>query len=63
MRFIVEFYRGDNNPTGLGFGVLSNQQIFSLGMVAAGLALFAYLAVKKYPPGDRGKPDTANETR
>ncbi len=63
MRFIVEFYRGDNNPTGLGFGVRSNQQIFSLGMVAAGLALFAYLAVKKYPPGDRGKPDTANETR
>lgn len=47
-RFIVECFRGDGNPTDLGFGLLSNQQVFCLVFIAFGLALFAYM--KKHPP-------------
>jgi phosphatidylglycerol:prolipoprotein diacylglycerol transferase len=42
-RFIVEMFRGDGNPTELGFGLLSNQQVFALGMVGLGVVLFFYL--------------------
>ena len=56
MRFIVEFYRGDNNPSHLGFGVFSDQQMFALAMLAVGAGLFVYLAVKKHPPGGQEKP-------
>ena len=42
-RFIVEFYRGDGNPTNFGFGVLSNQQVFCIVMVVVGAGLFVYL--------------------
>lgn len=42
-RFIVEMYRGDGNPTELGLGLISNQQVFSLLSVALGVALFAWL--------------------
>lgn len=41
-RFIVEFYRDDDNPI-LAFG-LSDQQLFSLGGAAIGLILFIILA-------------------
>jgi phosphatidylglycerol:prolipoprotein diacylglycerol transferase len=58
-RFIVECFRGDGNPTDLGFGVLSNQQVFCIGFVIFGAALFAYMW--KHPPrpvwpGVGGKP-------
>jgi len=39
-RFIVEMYRGDNNPM---FGWMSEQQVFSLVFVAFGVAMFFYL--------------------
>lgn len=42
-RLIVEFFRGDGNPTNLGFGVLSNQQVFCIGMMIAGVMLFEVL--------------------
>lgn len=42
MRFVVEFFRGDHNPTHFG-GYLSDQQVFSLLLVVAGAVLFAYL--------------------
>lgn len=47
-RFIVECFRGDGNPTDLGFGVLSNQQVFCLGFIAFGVALFIYM--RAHPP-------------
>ncbi len=43
-RFFVEFVRGDGNPTGLGGGLLSDQQVFSLLTILAGAVLFAGLA-------------------
>jgi phosphatidylglycerol:prolipoprotein diacylglycerol transferase len=51
LRFIVEFFRGDGNPTGLGFGVLTNQQVFCVVMVLVSLVFFAY--------GLRGKKGVA----
>ena len=42
LRFIVEFFRGDGNPTGLGFGVLTNQQVFCIVMVLVALVLFVH---------------------
>ncbi len=42
-RFIIEIYRDDDNPTNLGFGVISNQQVFCLAMFALGAGLFIYL--------------------
>lgn len=44
-RFIVEFFRGDHNPTLLN--TLSLQQIFSIAFAAIGIALYFYL--KKHP--------------
>lgn len=49
MRFIVEFFRGDGNPTNLGFGVLSDQQVFCIGMVIFGLGLLAFIWQRKQP--------------
>jgi phosphatidylglycerol---prolipoprotein diacylglyceryl transferase len=40
-RFIIEFYRGDHNPT--HFGALSDQQILSLLFVLAGAVLFGIM--------------------
>lgn len=48
VRFTVECFRGDGNPTELGFGLLSNQQVFCVFFVILGGAAFAYL--KKHPP-------------
>jgi len=42
-RFIVEMYRGDGNPTGLGFGFFTDQQVFSLLFVVLGIGLFIWL--------------------
>ncbi len=39
LRFVVEMFRGDNNPTGLGLGYLSNQQVFSVLLVLAGAVI------------------------
>lgn len=48
-RIIVEFYRGDGNPTGLAFGWLSNQQVFSAIMFLVGVFLFIYLSRRRGP--------------
>jgi len=40
-RFIVEFYRGDRNPT--HFGALSDQQVFCFVFIALGVGLFLWL--------------------
>ena len=45
MRFIVEFFRGDHNPTHLG-GNLTDQQVFSVLLVLFGAALFVYLRAR-----------------
>lgn len=47
-RFIVECFRGDGNPTNLGFGLLSNQQVFCIFSILLGAALFLYL--RSRPP-------------
>lgn len=39
-RFIIEIYRGDNNPM---IGWMSDQQVFSIVFIALGAALFFYL--------------------
>lgn len=41
LRFFIEFFRGDKNPT--HFGALSDQQVFSLVFVVAGLVVFFVL--------------------
>ncbi|MBI2435975.1 MAG: prolipoprotein diacylglyceryl transferase [Candidatus Hydrogenedentes bacterium] len=46
-RFIVECFRGDGNPTLLGFGLLTNQQVFSLLMLIVGVGLFLYLRARR----------------
>ena len=48
-RFLVEMFRGDGNPTNLGFGIITNQQVFSLLMVVVGIALLLYLRGRKLP--------------
>ena len=40
-RFVVEFFRGDHNPT--NFGSLTDQRVFSVGLSLAGAALIVYL--------------------
>lgn len=40
LRFIVEFFRGDHNPTHLGS--LSDQQVFSLLAVLVGIGIFLF---------------------
>ena len=58
-RFIVEFYRGDGNPTGLAFGWLTNQQVFCIVMFVIGAALFAYLWRKNEPgPAPRAEAES-----
>jgi len=42
-RFILEFFRGDNNPRHLGSLTLSDQQVIALLMAAVGIALFFVL--------------------
>ena len=43
LRFIVEMFRGDGNPTGIGFGVLSDQQVYCVIMMLAAAGLFLHL--------------------
>lgn len=43
-RFGVEFLRDDGNPTNLGLGLISNQQLFALLMVAGGFVLYRVLS-------------------
>ena len=38
-RFVIEFFRGDHNPTHV-FSFLSDQQVYSLGFAAVGAAMF-----------------------
>jgi phosphatidylglycerol:prolipoprotein diacylglycerol transferase len=45
MRFVVEFYRGDHNPTHFG-GNITDQQVFSLLLLIAGIGLFVYLRLR-----------------
>jgi phosphatidylglycerol:prolipoprotein diacylglycerol transferase len=42
-RFVLEMLRGDGNPTGLGLGYLSDQQVFSIVLAVAGMILFSAL--------------------
>ncbi len=46
MRFFNEIFRGDHNPTHLGFGILSDQQIFCIIEMFVGIFLF--FIIKKY---------------
>ena len=41
-RFVIEMFRDDGNPTALGAGVFSNQQIFCMAMGIAGLAILIW---------------------
>lgn len=43
LRFINEFFRGDHNPTVLGFGVLSDQQMFCILEILFGILFFWFL--------------------
>lgn len=47
-RFIVEHYRGDDNPTNLGFGLITNQQMFCVLMFLVGAVLFWTVMKKNY---------------
>lgn len=50
-RFVVEIYRADNKPGSIGFHILSDQQMFALGMILAG-AVFS-LVLWRYMPRNR----------
>ena len=50
-RFVVEIYRADNRPGPVGFHVLSDQQMFALGMILVGGVLS--LAMWRYMPRNR----------
>lgn len=58
-RFIVEMFRGDGNPTNLGFGILTNQQVFCVLMVAIGVVLWIYLRRRNFPPEPHLNPAPA----
>lgn len=47
-RFVVEFFRGDNNPRHLGSLALSDQQVIAAVMAVLGIALF--VALWRYGP-------------
>lgn len=64
LRFIIEFYRADGNPTSLGFGYLSDQQMFCLFMIVAGIALHVFLWRRgEKPLDDYGQAPEAEKTR
>jgi len=48
-RVIVEFFRGDGNPTELAGGVLSDQQVFSIWMIVAGVIILFFVVKRKQP--------------
>ncbi|HQE84446.1 MAG TPA: prolipoprotein diacylglyceryl transferase [Candidatus Hydrogenedentes bacterium] len=50
-RFVLEFFRGDHNPSHFG-GHLSDQQVFSLLLAVVGTVLFFYLRRKAYHSRD-----------
>ncbi len=57
LRFIVEMYRGDHNPVHVG--ALTDQQFFALACAAAGVILFAILAIRaRRRPQPAGNPRT-----
>ncbi|HNR31046.1 MAG TPA: prolipoprotein diacylglyceryl transferase [Candidatus Hydrogenedentes bacterium] len=58
-RFIVEFFRGDNNPRHIGGLVLSDQQVIALGMALFGAALFVVLW--RYAPSSVLEADAARK--
>jgi phosphatidylglycerol:prolipoprotein diacylglycerol transferase len=58
MRFIVEFYRGDHNPTHFG-GVLSDQQVFSVLIVVLGVVFYIYLAKTRRPSDDSAEAESS----
>ena len=43
LRFIIECFRGDDNPTELGLDVLTNQQVFCIVLFIIGILLTFYL--------------------
>lgn len=45
LRFTIEFFRGDDNPTRIAG--LSDQQVFSLSFALLGVAFFAYMLWRK----------------
>lgn len=55
-RFCLEFLRGDGNPRKMGAGLLTDQQVIALMMVAAGVVLFALLW--RYAPVSESKEKT-----
>lgn len=62
-RFIVEMFRGDNNPTLLGFGLLSNQQVFSIISILLGIWLFLFLRWRAKQPTAAPAPPSTPEPR
>jgi phosphatidylglycerol---prolipoprotein diacylglyceryl transferase len=46
LRFVLEMYRADENPTGLTGGVLTDQQVFCVVMFLCGAALFLWRRVR-----------------
>lgn len=48
-RFIVEFFRGDHNP--VNFATLTDQQVFSIGLVVLGIIVITFLARRARPGG------------
>ncbi len=53
-RVNVEHFRGDDNPTGLGFGLLTDQQVYSLIMIMIGIILFVWLWRKNHTEASSG---------
>ena len=60
VRFIVEMYRGDGNPTSTWMGVdLSTQQVFCLGMMVFGIAAWIVLYKTRDRAADPSYPGKA----
>ncbi|MCX8064250.1 MAG: prolipoprotein diacylglyceryl transferase [Candidatus Hydrogenedentes bacterium] len=43
MRFFNEMFRGDHNPTQMGLGILSDQQVFCIIEIVVGIFLFFFI--------------------
>jgi len=54
LRFIMEMYRGDGNPTQFAYGLLTDQQLFAVLMGLVGVAWFVILQQR----ARRGDPET-----
>ncbi|HPO14901.1 MAG TPA: prolipoprotein diacylglyceryl transferase [Candidatus Hydrogenedentes bacterium] len=62
-RFTVEMFRGDLNPTDLGFGFLSNQQVFAIIMFLLGIWLFFFLRSLNRLPAPEPAPQRTNKKK